>query len=82
MWVCAWSIHHNPEYWPDPYKVDPSRFLDEEGNVVPPDHPAKKRYYWNILNQVLHLQIGEINNASQFYVNLLSDLLPELTWIF
>ena len=31
-----WSLHHNPEIWDDPDAFRPERFLDEEGNFVPP----------------------------------------------
>jgi len=31
-----WSLHHDPEIWDDPDAFRPQRFLDEEGNFVPP----------------------------------------------
>ena len=31
-----WSLHHDPEIWDDPDAFRPERFLDEEGNFVPP----------------------------------------------
>ena len=33
-----WFIHHDPTIWNDPWKFRPERFLDSEGNLVPPDH--------------------------------------------
>ena len=39
-----YAAHHDPQIWKDPYKVDPSRFLDDKGHLVPPDHPNRKRY--------------------------------------
>ena len=31
-----WSLHHDPEIWANPDAFKPERFLDEEGNFVPP----------------------------------------------
>ena len=31
-----WSLHHDPEIWDEPDAFRPQRFLDEEGNFVPP----------------------------------------------
>ena len=31
-----WSLHHDPEIWEKPDAFRPERFLDEEGNFVPP----------------------------------------------
>ena len=31
-----WSLHHDPEIWFDPNTFMPERFLDKEGNFVPP----------------------------------------------
>ena len=35
--LSIWSIHHDPELWPDPERFDPTRFLGE---------PAHDRYAW------------------------------------
>ena len=29
VWFSVWSLHHDPEIYPEPYKFDPSRF-DEQ----------------------------------------------------
>ena len=34
--INLWSLHHDPEIWDDPNNFRPERFLDEEGNFVPP----------------------------------------------
>ena len=39
-----WKLHHNPEYWDEPWEFRPERFLDDDGTVVKPDHINRKRY--------------------------------------
>jgi cytochrome P450 len=37
-----WALHHDPNFWTDPYNFLPERFLDATGNMVPADHPNRK----------------------------------------
>ncbi|XP_035686681.1 cytochrome P450 2U1-like [Branchiostoma floridae] len=32
--VNIWSVHHDPNLWPEPDKFDPTRFLNDEGKYV------------------------------------------------
>lgn len=34
--VNLWSLHHDPEIWDDPHEFRPKRFLDNDGNFLPP----------------------------------------------
>ena len=38
--INQWSLHHDAQLWEDPNEFRPQRFLDEDGNFVPPkaDH--------------------------------------------
>ena len=38
-----WAIHHDSEFWDEPWTYRPERFLDEEGHLLPPDHEVRKR---------------------------------------
>ena len=37
-------MHHDPEFWDEPYEHKPERFLDAEGRLLPADHPTRKRF--------------------------------------
>ena len=36
VFVNIWAIHHDPKHWTSPHKFNPRRFLDDNGNFVPP----------------------------------------------
>ena len=33
VFVNLWAIHHDPDYWEDPFCFRPERFLDEQGRL-------------------------------------------------
>lgn len=33
-----WAVHMDPEFWPDPDRFQPERFLDENGRFYKPDN--------------------------------------------
>ncbi|KAL5006649.1 hypothetical protein ScPMuIL_015455 [Solemya velum] len=37
-----WGIHHSEELWEEPWEMNPRRFLDDEGNLLPPEHPKRQ----------------------------------------
>ena len=41
--LSLWSIHHDPQFWQDPYAFKPERFLDPEGHLVTVDHPNRRQ---------------------------------------
>ncbi|KAK3741939.1 hypothetical protein RRG08_024687 [Elysia crispata] len=43
IYVNLWAAHHDSKHWPDPWTFDPDRFLDKEGNLLPPCHPIRRR---------------------------------------
>ncbi|XP_072017650.1 cytochrome P450 2C11-like [Amphiura filiformis] len=33
--ICnIWGLHYDPDLWPDPYKLDPTRHLNDKGEVI------------------------------------------------
>ena len=41
--LSLWSIHHDPQFWQDPYAFKPERFLDPDGQLVAVDHPNRRQ---------------------------------------
>ena len=43
VFVNVWAINHDPDFWDDPYDYKPERFLNAEGELLPPEHPRRRR---------------------------------------
>ncbi len=41
--INTWALHHDRDFWGDPEKFRPERSLDDRGELLPPDHPNRKR---------------------------------------
>ncbi|XP_067655108.1 cytochrome P450 2C30-like isoform X2 [Haliotis asinina] len=39
----AWHVHHDESFWKNPFTFDPTRFLDEHGNLLPPEDEKRQR---------------------------------------
>ena len=49
-----WKLHHNPEYWDEPWEFRPERFLDDDGTVVQLNHINRKRYVSSNIPEITH----------------------------
>ncbi|BFZ07285.1 hypothetical protein BsWGS_10324 [Bradybaena similaris] len=38
----SWHFLHDKNRWEDPWTFNPKRFLDDEGNLLPAEHPRRK----------------------------------------
>lgn len=43
VYINLWAMHHDENFWKDPWKFDPNRFLDSEGHLVPAHHECRRR---------------------------------------
>ncbi len=41
--INTWALHHDESFWGDPDIFRPERFLDDVGELLPPDHPNRKQ---------------------------------------
>ena len=39
----TWATHHDAAFWSEPYRYKPERFLDEAGQLLSAEHPARRR---------------------------------------
>ncbi|CAG5128223.1 unnamed protein product [Candidula unifasciata] len=40
--INSWHFLHDENKWEDPWAFNPKRFLDDQGNLLPIDHPRRK----------------------------------------
>ncbi|KAK7505234.1 hypothetical protein BaRGS_00003396 [Batillaria attramentaria] len=43
VYINLWALHHDETFWNDPWRFDPTRFLDGHGKLVPPSHENRRR---------------------------------------
>ena len=43
IFINSWKIHHDPEFWEDPFVYKPERFLTDDGQLLPSDHPKMQQ---------------------------------------
>ncbi|XP_045191616.1 steroid 17-alpha-hydroxylase/17,20 lyase-like [Mercenaria mercenaria] len=43
VYINLWALHHDENFWIDPWKFEPQRFLDSEGHLVPTHHETRRR---------------------------------------
>ncbi|ESO88316.1 hypothetical protein LOTGIDRAFT_86790, partial [Lottia gigantea] len=44
MFTNLWSIAFSDNYWKNPTKFTPERYLDENGEILPLDHPKRQQF--------------------------------------
>ena len=70
IWLNVFGWHHDPQYWDEPWKFKPERYLDEDGKLVAPDHPNRRRYtIFVMMHQVTA-------NNMKFYFKTFTTLIP------
>ena len=45
--INLWGLHHNGEFWPEPFVFKPVRFLDDDGHIIPPNHPKMRQHVFS-----------------------------------
>ena len=74
-----WSLHHDEKFWNDPWEFQPERFLDDDGSLLPNDHPRRKHLM--PFGAGTRVCIGEVFALKRLFVFATSlvqsfDLLP------
>ena len=77
-----WSLHHDENFWDEPFAFKPERYLDEHGELLPPDHP--NRVHTMPFGGGQRVCIGEVFAMSRMFLILATliqkfEILPEST---
>ena len=76
VWTNLWSLHHDEDLWDEPFKFKPERFLNEDGEVLPVDHPNRKHLMpFGAGNRVC---VGEVFAMSRMFL-ILTRILQNFT---
>ena len=77
-----WSLHHDENFWDEPFAFKPERYLDEHGELIPADHPH--RMHTMPFGGGQRVCIGEVFAMSRVFLILATliqkfEILPEST---
>lgn len=64
--INTWTLHHDKSFWGDPEKFRPERFLDDNGELLPPDHPERK--HWVPFGAGPRVCVGEIFAMARLFL--------------
>ncbi|KAH3697076.1 cytochrome P450 2C31-like [Dreissena polymorpha] len=67
-----WYVHHDQKIWGDPWTFRPERFLDNEGNLLPMEHPLRKS--WVIFGMGRRHCVGESLARSRMFLYMANML--------
>ncbi len=70
IWPNVFNLSHDTRYWDYPWKFDPTRFLDKNGQVVPPDH--YNRYRLLTFSAGLRVCPGQIISRNRLFLIITS----------
>lgn len=78
IYINLWALHHDECIWPDPWKFDPGRFLDNDGAILSPLHPKRKRML--AFGAGRRVCLGESLAKNRLYL-FVTALLQRLTFV-
>lgn len=78
VYINLWALHHDENIWSNPWKFDPSRFLDDDGRIHSPQHPNRKRLL--VFGAGRRVCLGEAFARNRLYL-FVTMLLQHFTFV-